>query len=78
MEQSTNSFWHARSPVQKTLLTGGVIECIVFLVLFAITRSALSSVICSVGFFGPASIVIGPSILRRFERASAQGVPMNR
>ncbi len=73
-----NSFWQARSPMQKTLLTCALMEGVLFLVLFIVTRSSLSAIVCSVGFFGPASIVFGPAILRRFKAADIHGVPMNR
>jgi hypothetical protein len=64
------SFWQARSPMQKTLLTCAVMEGVLFFLLFAITRSALSAVVCSAAFFGPASAVFGPSILRHFKAAA--------
>jgi hypothetical protein len=52
-------------PMFKTVLACAGIEVLLFLVLLLITRSALAAIICSVALFGSASLLFGPSILRR-------------
>ena len=69
-----NAIWQRQSPLVKTLLVCTAIELGLFIALYFITRSSLAAIVCSVGIFGPASLVLGPPLLRRFKLAPCQGI----